>query len=370
VECGVKVELGKTAIFGGAFDPVHNGHTALVSALCAELDLSEIIVIPAGDHPFKKSSAPAADRLEMCRSAFKDFPGVSVSDYEIRQSKPSYTYKTLRHFHKTFGSKPYFIVGTDALAQILSWKKPDLIARHGVLITVCRAHYDHVLQDAAQKYSNTTGGEILISKSIVPDISSTEVRILNSFGSNLSPYLCQSVINYIREHNLYMQYADVAQHIKGLVDGERYLHTASTACAAYKLAQRYGADPATAVRAALYHDCAKNIVTEDDAKKHGLDVPPEVFALHRKIRHGPIGALYARKYFNEMDPDVLNAIGNHTTGRSGMSLLEKIIFVADYIDPLRAYDDSPAMCELAFSDLDAVIRCKYAEIKAQKAKAT
>ncbi|GHV03499.1 nicotinate-nucleotide adenylyltransferase [Clostridia bacterium] len=366
----------KIALFGGAFDPPHKGHTALVSLILQEFGLSEIIVLPAGDPPHKTAAASAQDRLAMCRLAFQNLSArnapadsrVAVSDYEIAAGGISYTYQTLAHFHGVFGDKPYFIVGADSMLQILHWKQPEQIACHGKLIVAGRPPYDHALESAVSAYREKTGGEVFVSRSRVPDISSTEIRILHSFGGDLSDYLDPPILGYIQKHHLYLQYAETARAIKNLVEEERYRHTASVAVCAYKLAERYGADSAKAVRAALYHDCAKRIVTEEAAMKFGLEVPRAVFGLHPKIRHGPIGALYAQKYFHETDGDVLNAIRNHTTGRENMSLLEKIVFVADYIDPLRGYDDSPAMYEAAFRDLDKVIGFKYAEIAEQERK--
>ncbi|MDR1093137.1 MAG: nicotinate (nicotinamide) nucleotide adenylyltransferase [Clostridiales bacterium] len=357
----------KTALFGGAFDPVHKGHTALAASVAEEFNLSEVVAVPAGGPPWKTASASAQDRLAMCRLAFQSVPHVTVSDFEIvSQQKPSYTYKTLEHFHTLLGYPPFFIVGADAVPGILDWKEPEQIAAHSTLIVAGRMPYDHALEGAIGEYRDKTGGKVLLSRAKAPDISSTEIRILHSFGEDLSAYLDPAVIEYVETRGLYMQYAAVARAIKNLVDGERYRHTASVATVAYKLAGRYGADPARAVRAALYHDCAKRITAEEAAQKFGLDVPREIFALHPKIRHAPIGALYAQKYFNETDADVLNAIRWHTTGRPDMSLLEKIIFVADYIDPLRAYDDTPLMYETAFRDLEKAMQCKYAEIEEQK----
>ncbi len=144
------------------------------------------------------------------------------------------------------------------------------------------------------------------------------------------------------------------------LDKKRYEHTLGVAYTAMNMASIYGEDIKKAELAGLLHDCAKNL---DNAKmlkickKHNLAVTD--FELnHPFLLHSKVGGFLAAEEFGVDDADVINAILNHTTGRPGMSTLEKIIFIADYIEPNRKL--IPGLFEarrLAFTDLDQAMIC-------------
>lgn len=159
-----------------------------------------------------------------------------------------------------------------------------------------------------------------------------------------------------------MKAADIRKIRKAMEktqDDKRYEHTLGVAYTATALAMRYGASLENAKLAGLLHDCAKCM--EDDKKiaiceKHNISMTD----LERRnpfLLHAKVGSFLAMSTYKVHDNDVINAILNHTTGRPGMSLLEKIIFVADYIEPGRK--QAPNLTEirkLAFEDLDAAMR--------------
>lgn len=125
--------------------------------------------------------------------------------------------------------------------------------------------------------------------------------------------------------------------MKEVQDEARYEHTLGVAYTAACLAVLNGVDSRKAVRAGLLHDCAKCI---DDAEQIALceQYGIAISAFERRnpfLLHAKLGAFVAKKEYGEQDEDILNAIRNHTTGRADMSMLEKIIFVADYIEPGR-----------------------------------
>lgn len=138
-------------------------------------------------------------------------------------------------------------------------------------------------------------------------------------------------------------------------DAKRYEHTLGVAYTATALAMRYEAPLKSAELAGLLHDCAKCL---DNAKKiaicekHNISIT-ELERRNPYLLHAKVGSFLAMNTYKVQDPDVINAILNHTTGRPGMSLLEKIIFVADYIEPNRK--QAPNLAEIrktAFVDLD------------------
>lgn len=141
-------------------------------------------------------------------------------------------------------------------------------------------------------------------------------------------------------------------------DGDRYEHTLGVEYTAAALAMRYGANVRDAQAAGLLHDCAKCLSDKKRLKIcENHDIP--ISKVERKnpfLLHAKAGAYLARKKYGIKNQDILNAIQNHTTGRKGMSLLEKIVFVADYIEPGRKH--APNLDEIrrmAFLDLDRAL---------------
>lgn len=146
--------------------------------------------------------------------------------------------------------------------------------------------------------------------------------------------------------------------IEKVQDAKRYEHTLGVAFTAAALAMRFGAPIQDAQTAGLLHDCAKCLSDEKRlalCEKHDIPIT-EVERRNPFLLHAKIGAFLARRKYGVRDEDVLNAVQYHTTGREGMSLLEKIIFVADYIEPGRK--QAPNLDEirrLSFEDLDAAL---------------
>lgn len=151
---------------------------------------------------------------------------------------------------------------------------------------------------------------------------------------------------------------DLRKAMKKVQDKERYEHTLGVAYTAACLAALNGLDTEKALKAGLLHDCAKCIPAERKlslCQKYGL----EVSALEKRnpsLLHAKLGAKLAKEKYGEKDDDILNAIENHTTGRAGMSMLEKIIFIADYIEPNRNKAPNLELIrKMAFSDIDAAL---------------
>ncbi len=151
---------------------------------------------------------------------------------------------------------------------------------------------------------------------------------------------------------------DIAEKIRKVQSKKRFQHTMGVTYTSCALAMHYGADLDKAYYAGLLHDCAKHLKDEkllSLASKYDLGVTG-VEKDNPFLLHGKVGALIAEKTFDISDPEILDAIRYHTTGRPGMSLLEKIVFVADYIEPNR--DKAPNLEKvraLAFEDLDLTV---------------
>ena len=142
------------------------------------------------------------------------------------------------------------------------------------------------------------------------------------------------------------------------LDYDRYRHTVGVMFTSASLAMRYGYDLNHAQTAGLLHDCAKCIPNEKKLKlceKYGLEVTEtEIKAPY--LLHAKLGSYLAKEKFGVDDPQILGAIRWHTTGKPAMTLLEKIVFIADYIEPMRQKAENlPVIREMAFRDLDRAV---------------
>ena len=147
---------------------------------------------------------------------------------------------------------------------------------------------------------------------------------------------------------------EILRKLKELLDKERLNHSLGVAELAVKLAERYGYDPAKAELAGLVHDCAKCMSPAMLMKKirdYGIELD-EVEREYPPLWHAPVSAHLAKREFGVEDEEILRAIRLHTTGDAEMTLLDKIIYVADYADPTRDYPESEEIREMALKDLD------------------
>lgn len=150
---------------------------------------------------------------------------------------------------------------------------------------------------------------------------------------------------------------DIANHLKTSMSGKRYQHTLGVAGTAKKLAEIHGADRDKAETAALLHDAARDFNHEyilQMCQKYNITAD-EVEKAVPNLLHAKIGAYMAGDIYGIKDSEVLDAIRFHTTGRKNMSILEKIIFIADMIEPGRDFPGVEDLRELAFKNLDKAV---------------
>lgn len=154
-----------------------------------------------------------------------------------------------------------------------------------------------------------------------------------------------------------MEYKDLERIIESMITKKRYKHTIGVVETSKKLAKKYGEDPKKAKIAALLHDCAKCFNNDDfEAYIDRYDIElDDVEKSEYELIHGKIGKYIAKERFGIYDQDILNSIEYHTTGRVDMSILEKIVYIADFIEPEREYDGVEDLRKLAFEDLDKAL---------------
>lgn len=151
---------------------------------------------------------------------------------------------------------------------------------------------------------------------------------------------------------------EMIKRLKGKLNDKRFVHSVGVEYTAATLAFVHGADVEKARIAGLLHDCAKCLPAEEKlrkAKKHGLPINRSE-KLNPDLLHGKLGAYYAKRKYDVKDEEILSAITYHTTGHPDMTLLEKIIFVADYIEPNRKMvKDMEEIRKEAYEDIDKCI---------------
>lgn len=150
-------------------------------------------------------------------------------------------------------------------------------------------------------------------------------------------------------------YEEFKNRLKDGMSERRYLHSLGVADEAKRLALLYGADEGKAYLAGLLHDCAKEIKNQaEKCDELGIRID-DMMRQNTGLIHGPLGAAVAKRDFGVSDEEILSAIRWHTLGRAGMTLLEKIVYIADYTEKNRVYEGVEELRKAVDADLDDAI---------------
>lgn len=194
-------------LFGGSFDPVHNGHLAMARAALLQVPKAELIWLPAACSPFKTGQKMAAQnhRLTMCRLAAAEDPRMKVSDLEFYMEKPSYTVRTVEYMQRIHPEKYYFLCGGDAFLSLQQWKEALTLCRMVTFLVANRVgRAPTALQQQAEWVTEIGGTVIFLPMKQVP-VSSSEVRERLLKGEPSAGLLPVPVERYIQENGLYKE---------------------------------------------------------------------------------------------------------------------------------------------------------------------
>ena len=356
----------RVLIYGGSFNPPHLGHEAALHSAVAAVRPDRILVVPAGMPPHKKlaDSSPGEDeRLRLAELAFLDEPGAEVWDIEIRRRGKSYTVDTLQEISDRFeDAELFFQIGTDMLLSMEKWYQFDQILSACTLVALPRNEGDFpVMEEAARMLRLTYGARvILIRKAPVP-MASTDLRAslgLRQGRDRLSDKVYSEIIR-CRYYGAKPDLEWLREKAYPYLKPTRVAHVRGTEEEAVRLAVRWGADAGDAAEAAVLHDITKKLTPEEQLRLYRkYDIMADTAELSEpRLYHARTGARVARELFGVTD-EVFSAIEWHTTGRPDMTVLEKIIYLADYTEPNRR--EFPGLDEvraLTGTDLDrAMIR--------------
>ena len=352
--------MTELAVYGGSFNPPHLGHCTVVETVLKELQPDRLLIIPASLPPHKEletGSPSPEERLELCRLAFGGFAGAEVSDLEILRKGKSYTYETVCQLQEMNpGARLTLVVGTDMFLSFEEWYRYEYLLSHCRLAVLARELDDgEALQEEAERFRSVYGADVTILPHTPFPMSSTEIRdrLPERMGSD---YLPEAVYAHIIRRRLYDAQPDLAwlrEQAFGMLDERRIAHVAGCECEAIRLAGRWGEDPELAAEAGILHDITKRLSYEEQLnlyKKYDILTDNAELAIP-KLLHAKTGAAVAKDRFGASE-SVCSAIRWHTTGRPDMTLLEKIIYLADYIEPTRDFPGVEALRSLAYEDLD------------------
>ena len=349
----------RIGIFGGSFDPVHAEHVNVAKGAVKSLKLNKLFVMPAFAPPHKKDKVLSSDqdRLAMCRLAFSNVKNTEVSDYEIARGGTSYTYLTCKDFHEKYpNAQLFFLVGTDMLRDFPTWKNPDEILSYATLAVCARDEEKGWLKKEKESFRARFGKDFQTIEYEGEAVSSTMLRALAAAGEDLLSYTPNAVETYIREKGLYE--IPFAKEALAREKNRRRAHSVRVALTAVSRASALKIPERKALTAALFHDCAKNIPA-DSPLLDGFAAP---LGVSDSVWHQYAGAYLAEKRYGVADEDVLNAIRYHTSGRPNMSALEKLIFLADMVEPSRDYDVVEKLRKLFYED-GTLDRCMETALK-------
>ncbi len=361
--------MERIGIFGGSFNPPHIGHIQAALQAKESLRLDRLLLIPAGQAPHKdlpSGSPTAQQRLDMLRLASAGLPGVEVSDLELRREGPSYTWETAEELARMYpDAERILLMGTDMFTSFHTWRNPERILSCmslGVLYRGYRGEREAIAEQ--KKALEALGARVEAAQNDVLTVSSTDLRRMLVFGC-AKPFLHPDVKAYIRENGLYgtardyrqMPMEELEQAVISLLKPSRVAHVLGCRDTAVELAKHWGADVTHAARAGILHDITKALdgpLQLTLCREYGT-ILDEFSTRYPKTLHALTGSLVAERIFGEA-PEVVEAICCHTTGKAEMNLLEKILYVADYMEPCRDFPGVERLRALAFSDMDAALR--------------
>ena len=357
--------MGKTVLFGGTFNPPHLFHEKLIKILCDMQDISSVLLVPTGV-PVHKACAQLAtpeQRLEMCRIVAAKFKKADVWNVELKRKQKSYTYYTVKEFCETFGEKPGFVCGADMLVTLPTWYNYRKLVKMCELFAVFRTGCDREEFDRLAEKIRLDGGTVNIIECELSPLSSSDVRRMVYKGDNLENAVSKEIEEYIKANRLYLEDSDMTveeykEHLQKRLSEKRYFHSLCVAEEAVRLADRYGGDRSKAYLAGLLHDVLKDTDDKEQlkfAKQFGI-ILSDLELNAPKLYHSIIGSEYIRQVLGVTDPEIISAVKYHTTAKADMTLLEKILYLADYTSRDRDYDGVDKMREAVEQSMEKAMK--------------
>ncbi len=353
----------KIGFFGGTFNPPHSGHMSAAASAAEQLALDRLFFIPTAIPPHKElpaDSASGLQRYEMIRIACEDNPGCEALDIELRRGGESYTADTARELKEAYpGAELWMLCGEDMFFTLDRWYRSEFLFETVSIAVFARNDFsEEKLSRHAETLRREKGATVRLIATDPVVISSTGLREMLKNGAG-GDYLSDGVYSYILKNRLYgvrPQPDKLWRLVKPWISENRMLHVEGCREEAVKLARRWGADVLDAENAAVLHDLTKGMAPNEQlilCKKYGKIIR-NIEKEDHNVLHAFTGAEIAGALFGVSD-EVCSAIRWHTTGKADMTLLEKIIWLADYIEPSRSFPGIEEVRRLAYCDIDGAM---------------
>jgi nicotinate-nucleotide adenylyltransferase len=194
-------------IFGGSFDPIHNGHIAMAMQAQQQLQLSQVFFVPCKIHAFGKNfHTTDRERLAMLNLALADYPSFHIDERELHDSDASYTYRTVLSFQQEYPQEKFaLLLGMDAAAQFERWHEWRKLLSMVTLVVLQRSGAGSAVPLAIKNLASKD--EVVVLNNPVVDIASTQIRQQLLAQENISKLVPTAVLNYINQHHLYQKEA-------------------------------------------------------------------------------------------------------------------------------------------------------------------
>lgn len=350
----------RIALYGGSFNPPHLGHAEAAYTVYEELKPDKLLIIPANIPPHKEmeEGCPSAEeRLELCRLAFAEIPGAEVSDIEVRREGRSYTADTVEQLRAEYPEDELILVmGTDMLLCFEDWYRFEYLLRECSLAVLAREDNQELeLLEKIRQLQKEHGAKVILLSHTPLAMSSSEIRERLRLRLRAG-LLDDKVYSCIIRNGYYDALPELSwlrEKAFAYLEPGRIAHVVGCESEAVMLAKTWGEDPDAAATAGILHDITKKYRGEEQLKlcrKYGI-VYDEAEARNTAILHARTGAALAREEFHVSEA-IAEAIRWHTTGKPDMTTLEKILYLADFIEPTRDFPGLEELRKLAYKDLN------------------
>ena len=363
--------MGRIGIFGGSFNPPHIGHILAAEEMIQRLWLDRVYLVPAFAPPHKKLAPDSPDeqgRRRLLQLARQGHEKLEICDLELQRGGKSYTAETVQQLHALHPKdRLYLLVGTDMFLSLHTWYQPERIMQWCTVVLMRRQpstpQQAEQLQAQKERLQREFGAEVIVVDNTYVDLSSTQVRRMLVFGCGRE-YLPPEVFEEIQRRHYYGAGVSLAglsiealrKKVVQLLNPSRVAPVLGCCSCAVELARRWGADETDAARAGLLHDITKALTPAEQlilCEKYDI-ITTNFEKENPKLLHAKTGAAIARQVFGENDA-VCEAICWHTTGKENMTLLQKILYLADYMEPNRDFDGVQTLRKQAKKDLDLAL---------------
>ena len=350
----------RIAFYGGCFNPPHLGHLAAVKEAYEALQPDRFLILPDRQPPHKKAipgEPGPEERLELCRKAFGCFDWAEVSDLSFSREGPCYMADTVRLLRQQYpGDDLILVLGADMLPGIEDWHDAASLLNDLHLAILDRDEIPRsTLEEVSSRLHQRFGARVDFIPNDPVAISSSQVRALlpQRKGEDLLPASVYREIIRRRWYGAQVSLPWLRDQVYAMLKPSRIHHVAGCEKAAAALAARWGADPEIAAEAGILHDMTKRWTAEEQyrfCREQGIELDACEME-SPQLLHAKTGAREAKLRFGASD-EICQAIRWHTTGKPEMSLLEKILYLADVIEENRNYQGVDELRRLCFEDLD------------------